>query len=134
MYLTDPIADMLTRIRNAIAANLKYATIPASGIKIEITKILEAEGLIRGFRLIKDNGQGKIKIALKYTEAGSPVIRGLVRVSKPGHRVYTKVEQIPKIRGGLGFAILSTSKGVLTSKKARLKEERVGGEVLAYIW
>jgi small subunit ribosomal protein S8 len=132
MYLTDPIADMLTRIRNATAANLKYTTVPASSIKIAITKILETEGLIRGFRLIKDNGQGKIKIAIKYTEAGSPVIRGLVRVSKPGHRVYKKVDELPKIRGGLGFAIISTPKGVLTSKIAR--SERVGGEVLAYIW
>jgi len=132
MYLTDPIADMLTRVRNATTAGLKYATVPASRIKIEMTKILEAEGLIRGFRLIKDNGQGKIKIAIKYTESGAPVIRGLVRVSKPGNRVYKKVDQLPRIRGGLGFAIVSTPKGVLTSKAART--ERVGGEVLAYIW
>ncbi|WP_397602255.1 30S ribosomal protein S8 [Silvanigrella sp.] len=132
MYATDPIADMLTRIRNASSAGLKYTTIPASIIKIEITKILETEGLIRGFRLIKDNGQGKIKIAMKYSEVGQPVIRGITRVSKPGCRVYKGVEDLPKIRGGLGFAILTTPKGVLTSKTAR--RERVGGEVLAYIW
>lgn len=132
MYTTDPIADMLTRIRNASTAGLKYTTIPASIIKIEITKILEAEGLIRGFRLIKDNGQGKIKIAMKYSEAGQPVIRGLTRVSKPGCRIYKGVTDLPKIRGGLGFAILTTPKGVLTSKTAR--KENVGGEVLAYVW
>ncbi|MGY3802457.1 30S ribosomal protein S8 [Pigmentibacter ruber] len=132
MYTTDPIADMLTRIRNASTAGLKYTTVPASIIKIEITKILEAEGLIRGFRLIKDNGQGKIKIAMKYTEVGQPVIRGLTRVSKPGCRVYKAVSDLPKIRGGLGFAILTTPKGVLTSRTAR--KENVGGEVLAYVW
>ncbi len=132
MYTTDPIADMLTRIRNASTAGLKYTTIPASIIKIEITKILETEGLIRGFRLIKDNGQGKIKIAMKYSEAGQPVIRGLTRVSKPGCRIYKGVTDLPKIRGGLGFAILTTPKGVLTSKTAR--KENVGGEVLAYVW
>ncbi|BBH53896.1 MULTISPECIES: 30S ribosomal protein S8 [Fluviispira] len=132
MYVTDPIADMLTRIRNATNAGLKYTTVPASTIKIEITKILEAEGLIRGYRLIKDNGQGKIKIAMKYTEAGLPAIRGMTRVSKPGCRVYKGVSDLPRIRGGLGFAILTTPKGVLTSKTAR--QERVGGEVLAYIW
>jgi small subunit ribosomal protein S8 len=132
MNVTDPIADMLTRIRNATTAGLKYATIPASILKIEVTKILEAEGMIRGFRLIKDEKQGKIKIAIKYTELGQPVIRGIVRVSKSGCRVYKGVDKIPKIRGGLGFAILSTSKGILTSKSAKL--ERVGGEVLAYVW
>jgi len=132
MNVTDPIADMLTRIRNAVSAGLKYVTIPASTIKIEMTKILESEGLIRGFRLIKDNGQGKIKIAIKYSEAGQPAIRGLVRVSTPGCRVYKGVAELPRIRGGLGFAILSTPKGILTSKSAR--KESVGGEVLAYVW
>ena len=132
MNVTDPIADLLTRIRNANMAGLKYATIPASTMKIEITKILEAEGLIRGFRLIKDEKQGKIKIAIKYTDVGQPVIRGIVRVSTPGCRVYKGVDKLPRIRGGLGFAILSTSKGLLTSKSAKL--ENVGGEVLAYVW
>ena len=132
MNVTDPIADLLTRIRNANTAGLKYTTIPASKMKIEITKILEAEGLIRGFRLIKDDKQGKIKIAIKYTDLGQPVIRGLVRVSKPGCRVYRGVDKLPKIRSGLGFAIISTSKGILTSKTAKL--EQVGGEILAYVW
>jgi len=132
MNVTDPIADLLTRIRNANTAGLKYTTIPASKMKIEITKILEAEGLIRGFRLIKDDKQGKIKIAIKYTELGQPVIRGLVRVSKPGCRVYKGVDEFPKIHSGLGFAIVSTSKGILTSNTAKL--EQVGGEVLAYVW
>ncbi|MES2614309.1 MAG: 30S ribosomal protein S8 [Bdellovibrionota bacterium] len=132
MNVTDPIADLLTRIRNANTAGLKYTTVPASKMKIEITKILEAEGLIRGFRLIKDDKQGKIKIAIKYSDVGQPVIRGLVRVSKPGCRVYRAVDRLPKIRNGLGFAILSTSKGILTSKGAKL--EKVGGEVLAYVW
>jgi small subunit ribosomal protein S8 len=132
MNVTDPIADMLTRIRNAVSASLKYVVIPASTMKIEITKILEAEGLIRGFRLIKDNGQGKIKIAIKYSDKGEAAIRGLVRVSSPGSRVYKGVAELPRIRGGLGFAILSTSKGILTSKAAR--KESVGGEILAYVW
>jgi len=132
MNVTDPIADLLTRIRNATAAGLKYTIIPASKMKIAITEILEAEGLIRGFRLIKDDKQGKIKIAIKYTDVGQPVIRGLLRVSKPGCRVYRGVDKIPHVRNGLGFAILSTPKGVLTSKAA--KAERVGGEVLAYVW
>jgi small subunit ribosomal protein S8 len=132
MYLTDPIADMLTRIRNAASAGRRYAIIPASTIKIEMTKILESEGFILGFRLIKDNGQGKIKIAMKYDLGGRPVIRGLTRVSKPGCRVYKKASDLPKIRGDLGFAILTTPKGILTNKTARA--ERVGGEVLAYIW
>jgi len=132
MYCTDPIADMLTRVRNAATAGLKYTVVPASIMKIEITKILETEGLIYGFRLIKDNGQGKIKIALKYTPTGQSVIRGITRVSKPGFRIYREVSKLPRIRRGLGFAILSTSKGVLTSKVARI--EKVGGEVLAYVW
>ena len=132
MNVTDPIADLLTRIRNANTAGLKYTTIPASKMKIEIVKILEAEGLIRGFRLIKDDKQGKIKLALKYTELGQPVLRGLVRVSKPGCRVYKGVADLPRIQSGLGIGIISTSKGILTSKSAKL--EQVGGEVLAYVW
>lgn len=132
MNVTDPIADLLTRIRNAKNASLTYATIPASKMKIEIAKILESEGLIRGFRLIKNENQGLIKIALKYDQFGKPALRGLVRVSKPGCRVYKGTKDFAKIRNGLGFAIISTPKGVLTSKAARA--ENVGGEVLAYIW
>lgn len=132
MNVTDPIADMLTRVRNASRAGLKYAVVPASKMKIELTKILEAEGFIRGFRLIRDNGQGKIKIAIKYSEGGDAAIRGLVRVSKPGFRVYKKVDDLPRVRGGLGLSILSTPKGIVTDSTAR--SERVGGEVLAYVW
>jgi small subunit ribosomal protein S8 len=132
MNTTDPIADMLTRIRNASLAGLRYAVIPASKLKIEMTKILESEGFIRGFRLIRDNGQGKIKIAVKYSEAGTPAIRGLSRVSKPGCRVYKNVANLKPVRGGLGIAILSTPKGVLTDATARA--EKVGGEVLAQVW
>ena len=132
MNLTDPIADMLTRIRNASSAGLKYTTIPASKLKIEITKILESEGLISGFRLIRDNKQGLIKIAVKYCDNGKPAIKGIERVSKPSCRIYKKAAEIPRIRGGLGFAIISTSMGVLTSKSAQAS--RIGGEVLAYVW
>lgn len=132
MQLTDPIADMLTRIRNASRAGSSYTTIPASKIKIEITKILQAEGFVRGFRLLRDDGQGKIKVALKYTEAGESAIRGIVRVSKPSKRVYKGVSELPKVRGGLGLSILSTPKGVVTDSIAR--SERVGGEILAYVW
>lgn len=132
MNATDPVADMLTRVRNASGAGLRYAVIPASKLKIEVTKILESEGFVRGFRLIRDNGQGKIKIAIKYDEQGDPVIRGLVRVSRPGRRVYAGADKVPNVRGGLGKAILSTPKGVLTGDQAR--GQRVGGEVLAYVW
>ncbi len=132
MNTTDPIADFLTRLRNAKSASLTYATVPASKLKIELTKLLQNEGFIHGFRLIKDDKQGIIKIALKYDELGKPVLRGLKRVSKPGCRVYKGVNEFPKVRAGLGCAILSTSKGVLTSRVAR--KEQVGGEVLAYVW
>ena len=132
MNVTDPIADMLTRVRNASRGGLKYTIVPASKMKIEVTKILESEGFIRGFRLIRDSGQGKIKIAIKYSEAGEAAIRGLVRVSKPGFRVYKKVDDLPRVRGGLGLSILSTPKGIVTDATAR--SERVGGEVLAYVW
>jgi small subunit ribosomal protein S8 len=132
MNTTDPIADMLTRVRNASRAGLRYAVVPASKLKVDITKILEAEGFIRGFRLIRDNGQGKIKIAVKYSETGFPAIRGLARVSKPGCRVYSSVAKLKPVRAGLGFAILSTPKGVMTDSMARA--EKVGGEVLAQVW
>lgn len=132
MNATDPVADMLTRVRNASGAGLRYAVVPASKLKIEVTKILESEGFVRGFRLIRDNGQGKIKIAMKYDEQGEPVIRGLVRVSRPGRRVYSGVDKLPNVRGGLGKAILSTPRGVVTCGQA--KGLRVGGEILAYVW
>jgi small subunit ribosomal protein S8 len=131
MYQTDPVADMLTRIRNASQAGLKYAVIPASSLKIEITKVLESEGFVRGFRLVRDGKQGKIKIALRYTERGEPVIRGIRRASTPGCRVYSSVEKLSR-RHALGVAVVSTPKGVLSSENACA--QRVGGEVLAYIW
>jgi small subunit ribosomal protein S8 len=132
MHVTDPVADMLTRIRNAAQVGLKYVVIPASRMKIEITKILHAEGFIHDFRLIKDEKQGKIKIAVKYLQSGQSVIRGLRRVSKPGCRVYCGVDKLPVIREGLGLAILSTPEGILTNVSA--SKRRVGGEVLAYVW
>jgi len=132
MTLTDPVSDMLTRVRNACNAKLKYTSIPASKLKIEITRILESEGFIQGFRLIRDGKQGLIKIAMKYDSSGNSALRGIVRVSKPSCRIYKKASELPRIRSGLGLAILSTSSGVLTSKEAESK--KVGGEVLAYLW
>lgn len=132
MNVTDPVADMLTRVRNASSAGLRYAVVPASKLKIEVTRILEEEGFVRGFRLIRDNGQGKIKIAIKYDAEGQPVIQGLRRVSRPGRRVYSGATKMPSVRDGLGKAIVSTPRGVLTGDRA--KSEKVGGEVLAYVW
>lgn len=132
MSTTDPIADFLTRVRNSSQAGLSYTIIPASRLKIEMTKLLEAEGFIRGFRLIRDGKQGKIKIALKYTENGESVIRGLKRVSRPGLRVYSRSSELPKVRGGLGVAVISTPKGVCVDRDARA--QGVGGEVLAHVW
>lgn len=134
MQITDTIADLLTRIRNASSAKHETVDVPASNMKKAITQILADEGYIKGYQIIEDkNGaQGTIRITLKYTEGKTPVINGLKRVSKPGLRIYTDVENMPKVLKGLGIAILSTSKGVMTDKKAR--EENVGGEVLAFIW
>jgi small subunit ribosomal protein S8 len=132
MSISDPVADLLTRIRNASLAGLKYAVIPASKLKIELVKLLESEGFVDGFRLIRDSGQGKIKLALKYTELGKPVIKGLHRVSKPGCRTYKKRDEYATVRGGLGVALVSTSKGVVTDSTA--KKLGVGGEVLAVVW
>ncbi len=132
MNCTDPIADLLTRIRNANIAKLRYAQVPASRLKIEVVALLEEKGFIQGFRLIRDNGQGKIKIALKYRAQGQSVIHGLKRVSKPGCRVYAGVKDLKPVFGGLGVAILSTPKGVMTDDKAR--NLKAGGEILAHIW
>lgn len=129
---SDALSDMLTRVRNAGQAGLRYAIVPASKLKVEVTKILESEGFVRGFRLIKDEGQGKIKIALKYTPTGEHVIKTIKRVSKPSYRVYNGVEKLQKVRGGLGIAIVSTSKGVMTDTTARAA--KVGGEILAHVW
>ena len=132
MVTTDPIADMLTRIRNASQANFKTVDIPASNMKRDIAEILFNEGYIKAYEEIKNDNQGIIRVSLKYTEKGKKVISWLRRISKPGLRIYASKEELPKVLNGLGIALISTSKGVMTDKKAR--ELGVGGEVLAYIW
>lgn len=132
MVTTDPIADMLTRIRNANQANFKTVDIPASNMKRDIAEILFNEGYIKAYEEIKNDNQGIIRVSLKYTEKGKKVISGLKRISKPGLRIYASKEELPKVLNGLGIALISTSKGIMTDKKAR--ELGVGGEVLAYIW
>ena len=132
MNTTDPIADMLTRIRNANSAKHKTVDVPASKIKIAIAEILFKEGYIKSFEVITDEAQGIIRITLKYDEKGTRVIDGIRRISKPGLRVYAGKEELPKVLNGLGIAIISTSKGLKTDKEAR--EAGIGGEVLAYIW
>jgi len=132
MVMTDPIADLLTRIRNANMVRHEKLEVPASKIKKEIAEILKREGFIRDVEYIDDNKQGIIRIFLKYGKNNERVITGLKRISKPGLRVYAKTDEIPKVLNGLGIAILSTSQGVLTDKEARAK--KVGGEVLAYVW
>ena len=132
MNITDPIADLLTRIRNASSAKHPSVDIPASKLKKAIANILLEEGYVKGVQVIADDKQGIIRIALKYTETGSPVITGIRRVSKPGLRIYTNCEDMPKVMKGLGTAIISTSKGVMTDKAAR--RNNVGGEVLAFVW
>lgn len=132
MQITDTIADLLTRIRNANSAKHDTVEIPASNLKKDICQILVDEGYIKNFSVIEDGKQGVIKVTLRYGEGRTPIITGLRRVSKPGLRVYSNVEDMPKVLKGLGIAIISTSKGVMTDRKAR--EEHVGGEVLAYIW
>lgn len=132
MQITDPIADLLTRIRNASSAKHDTVDIPASNMKKAITQILLDEGFIKSYQAIDDNKQGIIRVVLKYGENKSQVITGLRRVSKPGLRIYTNCEDMPKVMKGLGIAILSTPKGIMTDKRAR--KENVGGEVLAFIW
>ena len=132
MQITDSIADMLTRIRNANAAKHDTVDIPASNMKKAIAQILLDEGYIKSYSVVEDDKQGVIRIVLKYGENKSQVISGLRRVSKPGLRIYTSCKDCPRVLKGLGIAILSTPKGVMTDKKAR--KENVGGELLAYIW
>ena len=132
MVVNDPIADMLTRIRNAQIAKHDVVVLPASNTKKAIAKILLAEGYVKSVDFIDEAPQGNIKITLKYVNGKQPVIAGLKRISKPGLRVYAKSEELPKVLGGLGIAIISTSKGLMTDKEAR--KEMIGGEVLAYIW
>ena len=130
--MTDPIADMLTRIRNANQMRYKEVEVPASKIKLEIARILKEQGFIEDFKVKKNNIQNIIVLNLKYGQNKERVITGLKRISKPGLRVYAKTEEIPKVLNGLGIAIVSTSKGIMTDKNAR--KESLGGEVLAYIW
>ena len=131
MVVNDPIADMLTRIRNAQIAKHDVVVLPASNTKKAIAKILLAEGYVKSVDFIDEAPQGSIKITLKYVNGKQPVIAGLKRISKPGLRVYAKAEELPRVLGGLGIAIISTSKGLMTDKEAR--KEMIGGEVLAYI-
>ena len=132
MNTTDPIADMLTRIRNANSAKHKTVDVPASKMKTAIAEILFKEGYIKSFELISNENQGIIRITLKYDEKGTRVIDGIKRISKPGLRVYANKEELPKVLNGLGIAIISTSQGLKTDKEAI--EAGIGGEVLAYIW
>ena len=132
MNITDPIADLLTRIRNASTAKHPSVDIPASNLKKAIANILLEEGYVKGVQVIADDKQCVIRIALKYTETGAPDISGIRGVSKPGLRIYTNCEDMPKVMKGLGTAIISTSKGVMTDKAARANN--VGGEVLAFVW
>ncbi len=132
MNTTDPIADMLTRIRNANSSKHKTVDIPASNMKKAIAGILFEEGYIRAFEEIKNDNQGIIRITLKYDEKGARVIDGIKRISKPGLRVYASKDELPQVLNGLGIALISTSKGIKTDKEAR--KEGLGGEVLAYVW
>lgn len=132
MNTTDPIADMLTRIRNANSSKHKTVDIPASNMKKAIAKILFEEGYIKSFEEIKDDTQGVIRITIKYDEKGARVIDGIKRISKPGLRVYASKDELPQVLNGLGIALISTSKGIKTDKQART--EGLGGEVLAYVW
>ena len=132
MNTTDPVADMLTRIRNANAAKFKTVDIPASKMKKAIADTLLEEGYIKNIEVIEDGIQGILRISLKYDEKGNKVIDGLKRISKPGLRIYASKDELPKVLNGLGIALISTSKGIMTDKKAR--ELGIGGEVLAYIW
>jgi small subunit ribosomal protein S8 len=132
MSMTDPISDMLTRIRNATTVRHDRTDVPASKMKLEVAKILKQEGFIRTFKMLEEGPQGLIRIYLKYAEDGEPAIHGVERISKPGRRVYRGVDDLPKVRAGLGVAVISTNRGVLTDEQAR--SLRVGGEVLCEIW
>jgi small subunit ribosomal protein S8 len=132
MVMTDPIADMLTRIRNANKMRHEKVEMPASRIKADVLSVLKKEGFINDFLFVKDANQGKIVVTLKYTTLKERVIKGLKRISKPGLRVYATVDNLPKVLNGLGIAVISTSKGIMTDREARLAQ--VGGEVLAYVW
>jgi len=129
---SDPIADLLTRIRNASRAEHEKVDIPASKLKVKISELLKDEGFIKNYRLIEDDKQGVLRVYLKYGVGNEKMISGLVRVSRPGRRVYVGKDKIPSILGGMGVAILSTSRGVMTDRQSR--KQQLGGEVLAYVW
>jgi small subunit ribosomal protein S8 len=132
MSMTDPIADLLTRIRNANTAKHEWVDIPSSKMKLEMVKIMKEEGFIKDYKLSQDNKQGILRVYLRYTSREEPVIAGLRRISKPGRRIYVGSDEIPQVMGGVGIALLSTPRGILTDLKA--KKEKVGGEVLCYVW
>ncbi len=132
MVMTDPIADMLTRIRNANSINHSTVEIPGSKLKMELARIFKEEGFVRDVEFVNDGKQGTIRIMLKYGPQKDKVISGIKRISKPGLRVYAQKDQIPKVLGGLGIAVLSTSQGIMTDKQARQKG--IGGEVICYVW
>lgn len=132
MNITDPIADLLTRIRNAQRAGLEVVSVPASKMKIGITHLLKEEGYVRAYKCVRDGGQGVLKIALKYADDGKAVISGLDRKSRPGRRYYVNAESIPFVKNGFGFGIVSTSKGLLTDRQART--DRVGGEYICSVY
>lgn len=132
MSMTDPVADMLTRIRNAISAAKEKVEIPSSSLKEDIARILKEEGYITNYRVVPDNKQGVLRVTLKYADSDRPVISQLKRISKPGRRVYVGAKEVPRVLNGMGVAIISTSSGVMTDRESR--KQNVGGEVLCYIW
>lgn len=132
MSMTDPIADMLTRIRNASMAKLQKVDIPSSNLKVNLANVLKVEGFIKNYKVIADNKQGVLRVYLRFIDEKEPVIKEIKRISKPGSRVYVGCEDIPSVKSGMGVAILSTSKGILTDKNAR--EAGVGGEVICTVW
>lgn len=129
---SDPIADALTRLRNANAAGHERVDIPSSRLKVEIARILKEEGFVKGYKVIDDQNQGTLRVYLKYGPGNERVLRGITRTSKPGLRVYTRARKVPRVLSGMGIAIVSTSKGVMTDREAR--RQAVGGEVLCYVW
>jgi small subunit ribosomal protein S8 len=132
MGMTDPIADMLTRIRNANLAKQEKVDIPSSNLKLELARVLKEEGYIKNFKLLKDRKQGIVRVYMKYSPEEYRVINGLKRVSRPGNRVYVGADDIPRVMGGLGVAIISTSRGVMVDRVSR--QRNIGGEILCYIW
>lgn len=132
MTMTDPIADFLTRIRNAVLAGKDRVDVPASRLKLELARILKEEGFLRTFKVLEDGPQGTIRLYLRYSPEGEPAIHGIERVSRPGRRVFKGVDELPLVQSGIGMAVISTSKGLMTDARAR--EVRVGGEVLCKVW